>query len=534
MRLHHINADQVVFLYDHSIGERPRVGDSYYVQEIPRVEIETSEREQLGDQVPPSNVALVIQLVALETFDYPSLNEVLMRQIMEDSYGAEQVHTFLTNANAPQVDNLGLAIGKIRRLRKADGSWGIWNGYLPSRNVTIERIEDHELFENCGLTNPRNPIRIGTTLDGRDLSIAGRSIEKVNVITALKGMGKSHLAKVIILQLMERGMVSVVFDMNREYIGLPVMHIDGQPLSGFAQIRQFPPNSTITARGTILLSAGLNFRFTIEGFGRQAFLKLFNQLSPTEPTRNLFESRVNRHFDNVEQIDFQNQQNPNRQRPRDFTNLDTIRGLFPATTQENIRAAIMDRLEIMENFNLFAVIPEEGTSFDYVYGLCSQRGGAILIDLARLTTKFAREAFVGATLDMVERVARNTEHLPFVFFEEAHLYASGERIENLVTRARHLGVTSTFVTNMVTQLNETVLRQVDNLFLLYMPHKDDVRHVAKSATTDEETISAFAQRIERHHALVIGPATGNYPIVFRVDPLTNVDTRGRTRYAFQE
>jgi hypothetical protein len=194
----------------------------------------------------------------------------------------------------------------------------------------------------------------------------------------------------------------------------------------------------------------------------------------------------------------------------------------------------MDRLDSIEALNIFVDAEEEGSSFDRAYELCAESGGAILVDLARLSSRFARETFVNATLDMVQRMARESPKLPFVFFEEAHLYASGARIEDLVTRARHLGVTSTFVTNMVTHLNETVLRQVDNLFLLYLPHKDDVRHVSKSATTDEETVSAFAQRIERHHAMVVGIATGNYPIVFKVDPLQGIDTRGRTKYAFPE
>ena len=192
----------------------------------------------------------------------------------------------------------------------------------------------------------------------------------------------------------------------------------------------------------------------------------------------------------------------------------------------------MDRLDQIEALNLFARTEQEGRSFSEQYRLCSQRGGALVVDLAPLTSSFARETFVGASLDMVESVALTSPRLPFVFFEEAHLYASGERIGNLVTRARHLGITSTFVTNMVTQLDETVLRQVDNLFLLYLPHKDDVRHVAKSATTDEETVSAFAQRIERYHAMVVGTATAQYPIVFRVATLEGIDMAGETRFAF--
>jgi uncharacterized protein len=353
----------------------------------------------------------------------------------------------------------------------------------------------------------------------------------------LKGMGKSHLAKVLILQLIQQGMVSVVFDVNREYNGLPALEFDGRPFTRYEGLHALPEGGRVTTPGTIVLSAGHNFRFTIEGFGRQAFIRLFEQFSPTEPTRNIFETRVNQLFDQLEQVDLANQQAPSeRQRPRPFINLDLIRAQFPnpPRTNEAIYRAIMDRLETIEALNLFAQDEAEGSSFDRAYQICAEQGGAIVVDLARLTSRFGRETFVGATLDMIERMARTSPRLPFVFFEEAHLYASGDRIENLVTRARHLGITSTFVTNMVTHLNETILRQVDNLFLLYLPHKDDVRHVAKSATTDEETVSAFAQRIERYHAMEVGVATSNYPIVFKVDRLEGIDTRGQTRYAFPE
>ena len=133
---------------------------------------------------------------------------------------------------------------------------------------------------------------------------------------------------------------------------------------------------------------------------------------------------------------------------------------------------------------------------------------------------------------MVETRSEGSAKPPIVFFEEAHLYTARERIENLVTRARHLGVTCTFVTNMITELNETVLRQVDNLFLLYLPHRDDVRHVAKSATVDTETVEAFAQRIDQYHALLIGVASGSYPLVFKVADPEGVDMAGETKYAF--
>jgi hypothetical protein len=88
MRLHHIEGDDVLFLFDHTQQAPPRVGDSYFVGEV-----------GAGDE------GLVVQIVSLETFDYPSLNEVLMRQMMEASYGHGNVQTFAETPNTPRVEN---------------------------------------------------------------------------------------------------------------------------------------------------------------------------------------------------------------------------------------------------------------------------------------------------------------------------------------------------------------------------------------------------------------------------------------------
>jgi hypothetical protein len=96
-------------------------------------------------------------------------------------------------------------------------------------------------------------------------------------------------------------------------------------------------------------------------------------------------------------------------------------------------AFVRQSLEQIEALNLFAEAEDEGESFVGAYNRCAQRGGVLVIDLAPLTSGFARETFVGATLDMVEHAAVTSRRLPFVFFEEAHLYASGERIANLVS-----------------------------------------------------------------------------------------------------
>jgi hypothetical protein len=94
-------------------------------------------------------------------------------------------------------------------------------------------------------------------------------------------------------------------------------------------------------------------------------------------------------------------------------------------------------------------------------------------------------------------------------------------------------MTCFFVTNMVGGLDETVLRQVDNLFLLHLPFDDDVRHISKSAIVDQETMSSYVKRLRRHHALFLGDVTRQYPVIIKVKELKGIRTAGETQYFFK-
>jgi hypothetical protein len=124
------------------------------------------------------------------------------------------------------------------------------------------------------------------------------------------------------------------------------------------------------------------------------------------------------------------------------------------------------------------------------------------------------------------------DRLPFILFEEAHAYVSPQGIDALVTRARHTGITSFFITNTPTALPESVLRAADNLFLFRLPLEEDLRWVGKSALTDFSTLSSLSRALPRYSCLAIGEATGGYPAVLLPDPLTAYDTKGQTRFFF--
>jgi uncharacterized protein len=201
-----------------------------------------------------------------------------------------------------------------------------------------------------------------------------------------------------------------------------------------------------------------------------------------------------------------------------------------------VNHAIRSRLEAVRNTNIFARNPKEAASLGDAYRKIRE-GGALVIDVSSLSN-LAREGFVQAIIELIKElciweIEHDTHRFPFVFFEEAHLYVSRKSIDYIVTRARHLGITSFFVTNMIHGLDEAVLRQADNLFVLRIPFEDDVRHVSRGAATDYETMMAFVRRLRQHHALVVGNVTAQYPLIFEVDPLHDVNTAGETRYFFR-
>jgi len=62
-----------------------------------------------------------------------------------------------------------------------------------------------------------------------------------------------------------------------------------------------------------------------------------------------------------------------------------------------------------------------------------------------------------------------------VVCEKEYLYVTPQGIDALVTRARHTGITSFFITNTPTALPEGVLRAADNLFIFRLPLEEDIK-----------------------------------------------------------
>ncbi len=467
---------------------------------------------------------LVVQIIAFRMVTYPSLIQEQLQLAVGQAPGiSPEILTYLSETKealddleANEVRNLKIAISKIRKL--TGQRWDQWDGWIPTRDVEVTRVSDRELFDNS-VADLGNPLHIGDTLRGRPFNIEGHYLEKINIVTGVKGAGKSHLSKVLLLELINVGAPCVVFDLNREYIHLPKHDID-------------PHSGEVSHKGIQHLKAGTNLKLGVRQFGLNPLVTMLTKFGLPEVSAMHFENRMSRL---LEEASYHEQQG--RRAP--FIGIQHLLEMaddLEFSPNEVVSAAIRSRLEAARNTGVFAEDPDEATSMQSEYDKIGQ-GGALVIDISSLTN-LSRQGFVQAIIDILREICereiqRGTGRFPFVFFEEAHLYINRNTIGYIVTRSRHLGMTCFFVTNMVGGLDETVLRQVDNLFLLHLPFDDDVRHISKSAIVDQETMSSYVKRLRRHHALILGDVTRQYPVIIKVKELKGIRTAGETQFFFK-
>jgi hypothetical protein len=367
---------------------------------------------------------------------------------------------------------------------------GLWDGILPGW--------DAEIFP----TSPPIPetpgpkIFLGRTLEGKEFSPGGRALEKVNVIVGAKGSGKSHLAKVILLGLIGAGAPCLVLDVNREYGGLP---------------------------GVRTYSVGKDFKLGVREIGVEALSVMLEAFGTPATSLLYFETRLSKLF----------------QEKKDFIGIDELismaeEGEFYPTQSgyaaDAVNRTLRSRLEALKLTGMVARSQLEASSFAGVWKEIRE-GGAVAFDLSGLSTP-ARMGFAQALLRFLFALVEEEEKVPFVFFEEAHLYVTPQGIDALVTRARHTGITSFFITNTPTALPEGVLRAADNLFVFRLPLEEDIKWVAKSGMIEESSLFVLVKSLPQHACLALGEISGGYPLILGPDPLLGCETRGKTRYYF--
>src|SRR6266700_1104501 len=97
----------------------------------------------------------------------------------------------------------------------------------------------------------------------------------------------------------------------------------------------------------------------------------------------------------------------------------------------------------------------------------------------------------GRILNLVETtkiLSSNWLKADFLFAEEAHLYLRDTYWDDIVTRMRHIGLFTTFITNQPDTVQEAIYRQADNVFIFNFTNEHDIAAIGKVAKADSDTI----------------------------------------------
>jgi hypothetical protein len=411
---------------------------------------------------------------------------------------------------AREIQGLHLAIGKIRKM--TDPTWHPWDGWIPLSGVSVHRTPDREMLRQCVPTSG-NPLWLGKTPSDEPFHIDKANLGTINLMVGAKGTGTSHLASVIVTELIDSRVSCIIFDSAGAY---PHLSSDGGPASIGKQER--PP--------IVRLVIGETLKLGIADVGLPMLCDVLKLFGLPKTLALYFESHVTRRFTSAKGQD-ETDQLPSFLGIDDFIRLAQD---LEAEGQAVVGGAIMSCLEALKKTQIFASEPAESRAF-YDGNAQIRHGGALLLDVSRLPQRL-RPRVVSALVSVLTEITRRglavgSNHAPVMFFDDAPALCARHSFADVLKPARSLGSTSFFVTTVVGGLDDHLVHEADNLFLQRMT-SDDVRYLANHALVDVDSWQGLVRRLPDHHGLVIGKATEGYPIIFAVHP------RGRAESTEQE
>jgi len=465
---------------------------------FPNEEVEKGDYLTVKD--PKTEKSLIVQVIDIQYANIPGIFEELLRNYNGDSYiQGEDVDPFEVATHIAYIQDARLLICKIRATNN-NGELVSTSSWLPHRSrAIIQKLPIEQLLTQAGV-NGEYPMHLGETAEKKQLNVDVRALDGgLNIITGKKGTGKSHISKLLTLSLASHGAPIVILDLNGEYTGLG-QNADGKPNEFQGKIHVLNPrhNLKITLMQLelrVMLNILVN-ALHLPGTSAREFRRIWyfleqkNALSMHELGEAIRNWKCNQH----------------------------------------VRDALFSRYYTLLNSGLFADNPAQATFLeDALYK--ARIGGVVVINLHDTSTidrLIVVEFLLGK---LVELLSKWKLRAIFLFAEEAHLYLRETYWDDIVTRMRHLGVFTTFITNQPDTIRENIYRQADNLFLFNFTNEHDLETVSRASRVDSETIKSVARDLPPHHCLVLGRVVNDFPIVAKVRRL-DVRVMGQTRLFF--
>jgi len=467
-----------------------------------------AENTQKGDYLqiedPKQNKALIAQVIDVQFANVPGILEELLR----DSTNGEQPHLngqdfdpLEVSSHVTYIQDARLLVCKIRATLE-NGKLSPTSAWLPSRSRSIIKQLPTPSLLNLIRINHSLPIQLGQTKDESPLNIDATALDgKLNIVTGKKETGKSHLSKLLVLSLLGYGAPVVVLDLNGEYAHL-----------GYgADEKKNEHHGKVN-----VLTPGENFKVALAQMKLRVILNILIHALNLPGTSAREFRRIWQFLDERASLSLH----------------ELGEAIRNWRCNQHVRDALFSRYYALLNSGFFTDNPSEVVSLeDYFHKI--RTGGALVVNL-RDTSLVDRQIVVEYVLGkLVDLLTQHKLTAVFLFAEEAHLYLRETYWDDIVTRMRHFGVFTTFVTNQPDTVRENIYRQADNVFLFNFTNEHDLETVSRAAKVDAETVKSIARDLPAHHCLILGTAVKDFPIVVRVKAL-NVQTMGQTRLFFTQ
>jgi DNA helicase HerA-like ATPase len=455
------------------------------------------EHVQKGDyfviEDPAQSRGLLVQAIDLQYANVPGVLEDILRDVMTDGeLSGQDVDPLNISSQVDALKDTRLAVCKIRGTIAQDGGLSPSTSWLPSRTSSkIRPYAINRLIMNGG----KMPVKLGHN-DGEPISVDASGLDGgLNIITGRKGSGKSHLAKLLLLSMAGWGAPCIVLDVNGEYINLHKSK-DGRQSS--ARLAVLAPRSglnfSMAKLGLRTVAGVLSHALDLPATSSKVFTTIWKDL----------EARG------------------------DLTLPTVIQTVQSWSCHDSVREALTSRLQVLMESGLF----DEANPLTEERILHTIEGGGVLVvnlkNQSQIVRRILVEIFLG---ELTKILSSNWLKAAFLFAEEAHLYLRDTYWDDIVTRMRHIGLFTTFITNQPDTVQEAIYRQADNVFIFNFTNEHDIEAIGKVAKADSDTIRYLVRGIPTRRCLLLGNVVKDLPLMVDVEQL-DVRTMGETRLFF--
>jgi hypothetical protein len=446
--------------------------------------------------------ALIVQVIDMQFAAVPGVLEELLRTLPDggEIIQGEDIDPLEIAPHITYIQDASLLICKIRATLE-NGLLNPSSSWLPSRSQSIIKKISVPALMKMAKVEGKLPIIIGGTKDSSLLTVDATDLDgTLNIITGKKGCGKSHLSKLLMASLVGYKATVVIFDLNGEY-GSIGMTQDGKRNMYYDRIYALTPSQNFkVAINQLQINVVLGILVNalhLPGTSAREFKRIWKQLKDQGK----------------------------------LTLAELHEAIKSCNCNQHVRDALASRYYSLINSGFFTDNLAEASLLEDSLLRAKDNGGAIMINLKN-TGNIDRQIVVEYVLGKLVDSLQNWKlKAVFLFAEEAHLYLRDTYWDDIVTRMRHFGIFTTFITNQPDTVQETIYRQADNIFLFNFTNEHDLDVVSRAARVDAETVRSIARDLPPHYCLTLGRVVRDFPMVTRVRSL-DLKTMGETRLFF--